>query len=39
MRNYYFSRKALSDISKIYEYTYLQWSESQADKYYKLLGF
>lgn len=37
MRNYYFSRKALSDISKIYKYTYLQWSESQADKYYKFL--
>ena len=37
MAKYFLTNKALEDLSKIWEYTYDVWSESQADKYYELL--
>ena len=37
MAKYSLSNKAIEDLSKIWEYTYEVWSESQADKYYELL--
>jgi len=37
MANYFLSKKAIDDLSKIWEYTYDRWSEAQAEKYYFLL--
>ena len=37
MAKYFLTHKAVEDLSKIWEYTYEVWSESQADKYYELL--
>ena len=37
MAKYDISRQALEDLYKIWEYTVDTWSETQADKYYKLL--
>ena len=37
MANYFLTNKAVEDLSKIWNYTYEIWSESHADKYYKLL--
>jgi toxin ParE1/3/4 len=37
MAKYFLTNKAVEDLSKIWEYTYEVWSESQADKYYELL--
>lgn len=37
MARYFLTNKAVEDLSKIWEYTYEVWSESQADKYYQLL--
>ena len=37
MGKYKISQKAIEDISAIWEYTYFEWSESQADKYYWML--
>lgn len=37
MAKYKFTRKAIEDLSEIWEYTIETWSEKQADKYYKLL--
>jgi toxin ParE1/3/4 len=37
MRNIKISRKAISDLDNIWEYTVKTWSEQQADKYYKQL--
>ena len=37
MAKYFFTNKAVEDLSNIYEYTYQSWSENQADKYYKEL--
>ena len=34
MSKYFLSNKAVDDLSKIWDYTYEVWSESQADKYY-----
>ena len=34
MSKYFFSNKAVDDLSKIWDYTYEVWSEGQADKYY-----
>lgn len=31
------TNKAVEDLSKIWDYTYEVWSESQADKYYELI--
>ena len=30
-------QKAIDDLNDIWDYTYDQWSENQADKYYKTL--
>ena len=37
MAKYDISKQALEDLYKIWEYTVDTWSETQADKYYKLL--
>jgi toxin ParE1/3/4 len=37
MANYRFSKKAVYDLSEIWNYSYNKWSENQADKYYKML--
>jgi len=37
MANYRFSKKAVDDLSEIWNYSYYKWSENQADKYYKML--
>jgi toxin ParE1/3/4 len=34
---YAISRKATEDLEQIWVYTYFQWSEQQADKYYNSL--
>jgi toxin ParE1/3/4 len=34
MAKYFLTKKALADLSEIWEYTFENWSESQADKYY-----
>ena len=40
MTNYILTKKAVEDLSEIWEYTFKVWSEKQADKYYfQLLGF
>lgn len=37
MGNYILSNKAIEDLSKIWDYTFDVWSETQADKYYHML--
>jgi toxin ParE1/3/4 len=37
MNRIQFTRKAITDLSDIWEYTVENWSEKQADKYYTLL--
>jgi toxin ParE1/3/4 len=37
MPEYIFSNKAVEDLSSIWNYTLINWSESQADLYYKML--
>ncbi len=37
MANYFLTNKAVEDLSRIWDYTYEVWSESQADKYYEIL--
>jgi toxin ParE1/3/4 len=37
MASFKLTNKAVADLSEIWEYTVEQWSEKQADKYYKLL--
>lgn len=32
-----YSSKALEDLSNIWKYTFDEWSEKQADKYYKMI--
>ena len=40
MTKYFLSNKAVEDLSDIWNYTYIAWSENQADRYYELLiGF
>lgn len=34
MTNYKFSKKAVQDLKQIWNYTFDNWSENQADKYY-----
>ena len=34
MCNYFLTKKAIEDLSKIWDCTFEVWSESQADKYY-----
>jgi len=37
MAKYYLTNKAVQDLSNIWNYTFDEWSEHQADKYYRLL--
>ena len=37
MGTYKLSRAAVSDLADIWNYTYNEWSEEQADNYYQLL--
>jgi toxin ParE1/3/4 len=37
MANYKLTNKAVEDLENIWEYTTEEWSEQQADRYYKLL--
>lgn len=37
MAKFILSKKALQDLSNIWNYTFDEWSERQADKYYNLL--
>ncbi|MDB5200675.1 MAG: type toxin-antitoxin system RelE/ParE family toxin [Ferruginibacter sp.] len=37
MADYIFSKKAVEDLSRIWNYTFDSWSEKQADKYYQLV--
>ena len=37
MRKYKISKKAVEDLEEIWIYTYDNWSEKQADRYYNLI--
>jgi toxin ParE1/3/4 len=37
MAKYYLTNKAVEDLAEIWYYTYDEWSEKQANKYYKFL--
>ena len=37
MRKLRFTNKAVEDLSSIWRYTFQEWSEKQADEYYKML--
>jgi toxin ParE1/3/4 len=37
MAKYYLTYKAVDDLTEIWNYTFDEWSEKQADKYYALL--
>lgn len=37
MADYILTNKAVEDLSKIWDYTFETWSETQADKYYYML--
>ena len=37
MGNYTLTNKAVEDLSKIWDYTFEVWSETQADRYYYML--
>ncbi|MEY4876828.1 MAG: hypothetical protein RL708_1977 [Bacteroidota bacterium] len=37
MAKCFLTNKAVEDLSQIWEYTFKEWSEKQADKYYELL--
>ncbi|MDP2088359.1 MAG: type II toxin-antitoxin system RelE/ParE family toxin [Flavobacteriaceae bacterium] len=37
MAKYHLTNKAVEDLAEIWYYTYEEWSENQADKYYFLL--
>lgn len=37
MAKFFLTRKAVEDLSEIWSYTFENWSETQADKYYDLL--
>jgi len=37
MAKYYLTNKAVEDLAEIWNYTFEEWSENQADKYYRLL--
>ena len=37
MAKYRFTNKAVDDLSDIWNYTFENWSENQADKYYEML--
>lgn len=37
MARFKFTKAAVDDLTAIWNYTLIQWSEEQADKYYKML--
>ncbi len=37
MAKFYFTNKAVEDLADIWDYTFENWSERQADKYYELI--
>lgn len=37
MAKYKLTKKAVEDLTKIWDYTFDKWSEKQADKYYEML--
>jgi len=37
MAKYHLLNRAVEDLANIWDYTYDEWSEKQADKYYQLL--
>ena len=37
MAKYYLTNKAIDDLTSIWNYTFLNWSELQADNYYGIL--
>ena len=37
MVNYLLTKKAVEDLTNIWNYTFDQWSEQQADNYYEML--
>lgn len=37
MAKFHLTNKAVEDLAQIWNYTYDEWSENQADKYYSLL--
>lgn len=37
MASYFFTNRAIEDLSEIWNYTVDTWSEKQADKYYNML--
>ena len=37
MAKFELTKKAVEDLADIWNYTYENWSENQADKYYQLL--
>jgi toxin ParE1/3/4 len=37
MAKYKLTNKAVEDLAKIWEYTFEEWSEQQADNYYEML--
>lgn len=37
MAKFYFTKRAVEDLSSIWNYTFEVWSEEQADKYYRML--
>jgi len=37
MSKYVITKKAISDLSEIWNYTFDRWSENQADKYYQII--
>ena len=37
MAKFHLTLKAVDDLAQIWDYTYREWSENQADKYYHLL--
>jgi toxin ParE1/3/4 len=37
MGSYYLTKRAVQDLAEIWNYTLEQWSEEQANKYYRML--
>jgi len=37
MAKYFLTNKAVEDLTEIWNYTFEEWSEQQADKYYHML--
>lgn len=37
MAKYYLTNKAVEDLTRIWNYTFEQWTEQQADRYYQML--